>query len=160
MISVLAFFQWCEQSSLGAALRDSRWLFPVVESVHLLTLALIGGAVLLVDMRLLGLGGKGQPVVGELARDVEPWLVGGLVVMLTSGVVLFASEALKLYYSGAFWSKMTFLGLAILFTFTVRRWVTRSPDGQIAPVWMKVTGLMSTALWLGVGSAGRWIAFG
>src|SRR5713226_2669711 len=55
-MSLLPFFEWCEHTAVGAAIRGSAWLFPVIEAFHLLALALIGGAILIVDLRLLGLG--------------------------------------------------------------------------------------------------------
>ena len=109
---LLPFFQWCQDSSLGVIIRESVWMFPIIEAVHLLGLALIGGAVLIVDLRLAGLALKRQPV-STVARDAEPWLIGSLVVMLITGVLLFMSEALKCYYSPPFWLKMLFLSLAI-----------------------------------------------
>src|SRR3981081_1009845 len=116
-MSLLPFFMWCEHSAVGEAIRGSQWLFPVIESVHLLALVLIAGAVLVVDMRLFGLGLRRQPVA-QLARDAQPWLIGGLMVMVTSGILLFLAEAIKCYYSQAFAVKMTSLLLAIIFTFT------------------------------------------
>src|SRR5712692_5055045 len=93
-MSLLPFFQWCEASMVGRAIRLSPWAFAVIESVHLLGLAAIGGAVLLVDLRLLGLGLRRRPVA-QLARDAQPWLVGSLVVMLSTGVALFMSESIS-----------------------------------------------------------------
>ena len=87
-MSLLPFFEWCENTAIGEAVRNSLWLFPVIEAFHLVALALIGGAVLLVNMRLLGLVLRGRPV-SELARDAHPWFLGGLVVMFASGVPLF-----------------------------------------------------------------------
>ena len=66
-MSLLAFFQWCEQSGIGAAIRRSAWLFPMIEAIHLLGLGFIGGAVLVVDLRLLGFGLRRQPVA-QLSR--------------------------------------------------------------------------------------------
>src|SRR5262245_41341627 len=119
-MSLLPFFTWCEKSAIGEAIRNSQWLFPAIESVHLLGLIVIDGAVLVVDMRLFGLGLRQQPVA-LLARDAQPWLIGGLMVMLTTGILLFLTEAIKCYYSAAFAVKMTSLFLAVLFTFTVHR---------------------------------------
>ena len=82
---LLPFFQWCESTALGTAIRMSPWAFAVIESVHLLGLAVIGGAVLLVDLRMLGFGLKNQRIA-EIARAAFPWLVGSLVVMLLTGV--------------------------------------------------------------------------
>src|SRR6185312_12483876 len=134
----------------------STWLFPFVEAFHLVALAVIGGAVLLVDFRLLGLGLKRQPVA-ELAHDAQPFLIGALLFMIASGVPLFMSEAIKCYYSFAFWTKMTALLLAVAFTFTVRRYVTSAPDDRYSPIRAKAVGLTSIALWATVGWGGRWI---
>ncbi len=83
-MSLLPFFQWCENSGVGETIRNSSWLFPVIESFHLLGLAVIGGAVLVVDLRLFGFGLRRQSVA-QLAQDAQRWLVGSLVVMLVSG---------------------------------------------------------------------------
>jgi uncharacterized membrane protein SirB2 len=157
-MSVLSFFTWCENSFLGEAIRESRWLFPAIESVHLLGLAVIGGAVLVVNLRLLGLGIKRQPPA-QLWRDTRPWLLGSLTVMLISGVLLFTSEAIKLYYHEAFWVKMISLLLATVFTFTVLRKVALADPGRMRPWWGKTAALISILLWSAVGVGGRWIGF-
>src|SRR5262249_5970709 len=105
-MSGLSFFTWCEQCWIGEAIRGARWLFPVIESFHLLALAVLGGAVLILDLRMLGLVLDRQPVA-QLWHDTRRWMMGSLAVMLVSGVLLFFSEATKLYYHDAFWVKMT-----------------------------------------------------
>jgi len=157
-MSLLPFFTWCENTSLGEAIRDSRWLFPAIESVHLLGLAVMGGAVLIVDLRLLGFGPQRQPVA-QLWRDTRPWLMGSLAVMLISGISLFTSEATKLYYHEAFWVKMISLLLAMIFTLTVMRKVAIAPTGRVSPLWGRAVALISILLWTTVGVCGRWIGF-
>jgi len=157
-MSLLPFFTWCEQSAIGEAIRNSQWLFPVIESVHLLGLVVIAGAVLVVDMRLFGLGLRQQPVA-QLARDTQPWLIGSLMVMLTTGSLLFLAEAIKCYYSPAFAVKITSLLLAITFTLTVRRKVVLADEGRVRPLWSRLVAVVSLALWSGVGIGGRWIGF-
>jgi hypothetical protein len=157
-MSMLPFFQWCESSALGEAIRTSTWAFAVIESFHLLALAVIGGAVLIVDLRLLGLGLKDQRV-SDIARNAFPWMVGSLLVLLVTGVGLFLSEATKCYYSTPFWVKMTSLLLAVTFAFTVRRRITLAGDGRVAPIWNKLVAVVSLLLWFGVGAGGRWIGF-
>jgi hypothetical protein len=152
------FFEWCEATTIGNAIRTSLWAFAVIESVHLLGLAAIGGAVLIVDLRMLGIGLRRQ-AVADLARSAFPWMVGSLAVMLVTGVALFLSEAIKCYYSPAFWVKMWSLAFAMLFTFTVRRRVALAGEGRVRPVWYKVVALVSLSLWFGVGAGGRWIGF-
>ena len=116
----LPLFTRIDQSALAGLIRDSTWLFAAIESLHLLGLTLLGGAVLLVDLRLLGLGLR-QHSLANVEREAQPWLVAGLAVMLPTGFLMFASEAVKCYENGAFWVKMTSLLLAIVFTFTIRR---------------------------------------
>ncbi len=155
---LLPFFEWCEATAIGQAIRESLWLFPVIESIHLLGLAMIGGAILVVDLRLLGFGLRHQPVA-ELSRSAHPWLVGSLAVMLTTGISLFLSESIRCYYSPPFWTKMELLLVAILFTFTVRRKVALADEKRVGPIWGRVVAFVSLALWFGVGFSGRWIAF-
>jgi hypothetical protein len=157
-MSLLPFFTWCEHTAIGEAIRNSQWLFPVIESVHLLALILIAGAVLVVDMRLFGVGLRRQPVA-LLARDAQPWLIGGLIVMLSSGILLFLAEAIKCYYSPAFAVKMTSLFLALVFTFTARRKVTLTDESRMNPWLSKLVAVVSVTLWTGVGIGGRWIGF-
>lgn len=153
---LLPFFEWCEATAIGTAIRNSLWLFPVIESVHLLALAVIGGALLVLDLRLLGLGLRSQPI-RQVARDAQPWLVGSLVVMIGTGVPLFLSESIKCYYSTAFWVKITTLPVAILFTFTLRRKAALAE--RLRPHWHKLVALVSLGLWFAVAAAGRWIGF-
>jgi hypothetical protein len=155
---LLPYFQALEAGAIGEAIRDSTWLFPFIEAFHLVGLAVVGGAVLLVDFRLLGLGLRRQPVA-ELARDAQPWLIGGVLFMIGSGVPLFLAEAIKCYYSFAFWTKMAALALAIIFSFTIRRRVALAGEARVTPFWMRVVGATSILLWSTVGWGGRWIGF-
>lgn len=155
---MLSVFQAIEFSTVGQIIKNSSWAFAVIESVHLLALAAIGGAVLLVDLRLLGLGLRRQ-TVADVARDAQPVLVWSLAVMLATGFALFVSEAIKCYYSTPFWVKMTSLALAILFTFTVKRKLTLSENVTVRPFTQRLVAVVSLALWFGVGAGGRWIGF-
>src|SRR5262245_59539524 len=153
-MNLLRLFQWFESTAIGIVVRESLWMFPVIECIHLLALATLGGAVLVVDLRLLGLGLRAQPT-HELARKLQPWLVGSIGVMIATGVPMFLSESLKCYYSPPFWYKMGLLVLAMVFAFTVRRrMISSSSDGL-----RRLTAVASLALWFGVGFSGRWIAF-
>jgi len=154
-MDLLPLFQWFEATAIGTLIRESLWLFPVIQCGHLLALASLGGAVLVVDLRLLGLGLHSQPVA-DLARKVHPWLAGSLIAIVVTGILMFLSEAIKCYYSPPFWYKIGLLTAATLFAFTVRR---RVLAGGGTPVSRPITAIVSLALWLGVGFAGRWIAF-
>jgi hypothetical protein len=153
-----AFCQWCSNSFFGHGVRNSVWLFPSIEIIHLLALGVLGGTILIINLRLLGVRFRNEPV-SDLARELQPWMIGSLAVMLVSGFFLFASEAEKMYGNSAFRAKMASLALAIVFTFTLYRKVTLSEETQMSPVWNSVAALISLVLWTGVGLAGRAIGY-
>jgi Family of unknown function (DUF6644) len=157
-MTLLPFFQWCEATLLGQAIRDSQWLFPVIESVHLIALAAIGGALLVLDLRMLGVGIRHRSVA-EVAREAQPWLIASLIVMVVTGVSLFLSEAIKCYYSQAFWVKMTTLPIAVVFALTIRRRIAAAEEGRISPLLRAAVAVISLTLWFTVAAAGRWIGF-
>jgi hypothetical protein len=157
-MSWLPFFQWCYDSSVGEGIRESTWIFPVIEACHLLGLGLTVGAVLIVDLRLLGVGLTREPVA-QLAAATRPWLIGSLALMVTTGSLLFLSEATKCYYSIPFWVKMTSLVLVLLFTFTFRRRVIGTGLASKRPRLARWTAVVSLCLWFGVAWGGRWIGF-
>ncbi len=152
-----SFFRWCESTLIGRAIADSVWAFPILEAVHLLGLCMLGGALLVVDLRLLGVGLTGQPVA-RLARYARPWLVASVIVMVLTGVPLFLSEAIKAYYNTSFWVKMCTLPVALTFTFAVRERVARR-EADDPGVVGRIVGAVSLALWFTVAAAGRWIGF-
>ena len=154
---LLPFFEWCESLWLGQFIVNSNWLFPVIEAVHLLALAVLGGAVLVVDLRLMGLGLRSRGA-SELWRAARPWTVAAITAMVVTGVLLFMSEPIKLYYSDSFWVKITTLPIAIAFAFTVRARVTAQAVRHTARRQLLV-GALSIALWVVVAAAGRWIGF-
>jgi len=156
--SVLALFRWCENTSLGAAVRGSRWMFPVVEAGHLIALAVFGAAVLIVDLRLWDRGLR-ERSVADVARNAQPLLLGSLALMLITGYMLLAADAERYYYNPAFWSKMVFLFIALVFTFTVRQTVAMSDQTRVGPFWGRLVALVSLALWSGVGIGGKAIGF-
>src|SRR5213076_2427430 len=144
------FAKWSEATALGRVIRNSEYAFPMIEFVHLAALAVIGGAVLIVDMRMLGLGLK-KTSVAELAKDAQPYVTASLIVMLMTGIALYSSEATKCYASVAFWIKMASLLLAMIFTYTIKKRVAAGDHAN------KLVGAMSIVLWFGVAWGGRWI---
>jgi len=157
-MSVLDFCKWLQFSAPLVAMRSSPWLFPIIATVHLMGLAMIGGAVLVVDLRLLGLGLRRQPVA-QIARDAERWLLRSLLVSLPTGALLFMCFATKYYYLTFFWVKMASLLAVLVFTFSIRRRVTMADETRVSPAWSKVVALVSLSLWTTVAIGGRWIGF-
>ena len=153
----LAFFQWCEGTLVGETVRTSVWLFPVIEAVHLLGLSLLGGAVLVLDLRLLGVLLRSESIA-DLARSTKLWAMAGMIAMASTGVPLFMSEAVKCYYNPSFWVKMATLPVAVAFTIAVRYWIGTKPPAATSPR-TRLAGVVSIGLWFTVAAAGRWIGF-
>lgn len=141
-------------SALGQAMQTSKWDFALVEMVHLLALALLGGSVLIVDLRLLGVVLKGESA-RRIGRDLSRLLIGSLTVMILTGIALLSEEAGKCYYSPAFRWKMALLVSAVLFYFTLHRRALLRTDKATPTLWSRAAAVISLTLWLGVGVAGR-----
>lgn len=156
---LFAFCHWSDKTALGDGIRNSVWLFPFVEIFHLLALGVLGGIVLLLNLRLLGVPFFRKEPLPNLTREVWPLMIGCLTVMILSGYALFTSEAMKDFYNWGFRLKMGSLLLVIIFTFTIFRKVTLSDEETIPPVWRKVTAVVSLLLWLTVGLGGRSIGY-
>ena len=154
---MLWFFEWCEATWLGTAVRESVWAFPVLEAIHLLGLSLLGGALLVLDLRMLGVGLTSQRI-SALAAAARPWLLRALGVMLLTGVPLFLSEAVKCYWNLSFRTKMVALPLALGFTFLLRERVVRDAALETSTR-SRLVAVGSILIWFTVAASGRWIGF-
>jgi hypothetical protein len=157
-MSVLELFRWVQFSPPLVAMRGLWWFFPIIATIHLMGLAVIGGAVLLVDLRLLGFGLQRQPAA-LLALDAERWLLRALPVMLVTGILLFMCFATKYYFLWFFWLKMGALVAVLVFTFTIRRRVAMADEADTRPLVRRLVALVSLSLWTTVALGGRWIGF-
>lgn len=159
---MLEFCQWLDHTAIGTAIRQSLWLFPGIETVHLLGMATLVAAISILDLRLLGWTLRQQRITNLAARLIPlAWL--GFVVQLVTGVLLFSSEAVKIYGNPAFRLKMLLLLLAgvqaLLFQTLVRPKLPNWDERPSLPAAAKVMGLISILLWVGIVSAGRFIGF-
>jgi hypothetical protein len=137
-------------------LRESAYGVAAINIIHLLSLTIFLGAVFIVDLRLLG-GGLSTVPVRQVSRDARPWLIGGFFALLVSGSMQVLTTPIKEYYSPNFWLKMQLLAVALLFTLFVRRRITQADEDRVAPVWLKVVGLVSIGLWGWIAVNGRLI---
>jgi hypothetical protein len=122
---------------------------------HVLALMVFAGAILIVDLRMLGVGVRDQPL-RQVAQDARPWLFGGLLALLLTGIPQFGALAIRNYFNWFFWFKMSVLILAAVYTLTVRHRITLA-EQPIGPFGQKVIALLSLALWLTVTVSGRMI---
>jgi hypothetical protein len=150
-----SFFQWLTNSDLASAMNNHEWAFPIVQSFHFIGFALSIGTIAIVDFRLLGIGMRRQNA-SEIARDLNPWTLAGLAMMLITGPLMFATDANTYHYNPSFQFKMTCLMLALLFHFTLHRRAVR-PD--VSPIAARLAGALSLILWTAVVAGGRMIAF-
>jgi hypothetical protein len=161
-MSLLQVCQWLNDTQLATAIRESDVVFPVIETVHVLGIALLAGTVAIVDLRLLGLILKKERV-SQVAGQILPLTWVGFAAMFGSGALLFLAEAAKSYYNPAFRFKMLLLIIAglnpLIFHSTVYRQVSSWDESPIAPRRARLTGYLSLALWSGIIVAGRAIAY-
>src|SRR5688572_9395266 len=110
----------------------------------------------MVDIRLLGRDYT-QHQMATVARDARPWLTGGIIGMVLTGVPQFNSLATQEYHSEFFRNKMLFFLAALIFTFTVRRMVAFAPEGRFGPLVGKLVAIISIVLWSGIAIEARLI---
>ena len=150
------FFDQLEQSFIGETIRNSIWMFPVIEAFHLIGLAILGGSILVGDLRLLGLLLSTKPinyVIGQTTLILKL----GLIILVSTGIPLFLSEAIKCYYSRAFWIKMSALLIGLVFLFFIRNPIGLSAVKDNTK--LKLIGFISISIWAIVAGSGRWIGF-
>jgi hypothetical protein len=153
--------QALEHGGVGAAMRDSMWLYPVVETVHIIGFIILVGAVIMFDLRVLGLS-KRVPV-RLLAAHLLPWGALALVLIVPAGLLMFASDASTLVSNRAFVLKMMLLMLAgtnaAAFHLGAFRTAERWDQGVTAPLSARLHAGASMAIWLAIVSCGRMIAY-
>lgn len=156
-MSMVHLFQWFDATPISKVIRDSTYIFPVVEVFHLFGLTLLLGTVTVMSLRMLGMGMRRQSVY-EVARNLMPWSVGAALLTIVSGILLFLSEAMKCYGNAAFPWKMYFLlGGILLYLLWQRR--VASPNSRMGPGQLRIIAILALVLWYGVAIAGRAIAF-
>src|SRR5438874_2120889 len=122
---LLQFFRWADHLWIATFIRDSTWIFALLEVFHLFGLTLLLGTMSVVALRMCNAGITSRPL-NEVAADAFPFTIAGMVVSISSGLLLFVSEALKCYGSTPFFVKMGLLFAGLLFTFTFQRRLTRA----------------------------------
>jgi len=153
----IGFFRWCEVVWPGNWIREATWVFAIVETIHIMVLAVLLGTIFVVDLRLLGLGLKRRSAA-QLAKELMPWTLTSMVLMLLTGIPLFMSEAVRLADSAPFFYKMLFLVLGLITHFTIFRRSTQAGKAEGTGLG-KLAACLSLVCWFGVAIAGRAIAF-
>ena len=162
MQAIQSFCESLEHTRVAASVRESIWLFPELEIVHLLGMAALLGTVAAFDLRILGLALRGQSI-SRMAHRLLPWTWIGFAVQVITGTLLFSSEAVKLSTNPAFRLKILLIfaaGLnALIFHGLSSRNRANWDNNTKPPLKAKLAGLTSITLWIGVVAAGRLIGF-
>jgi hypothetical protein len=154
-MSVAEVFHWIQETGWATNIRESGLTYPIIMSLHLSAIAFFGGMILMTNMRLLGLAMTGIPLP-DLVKQLRPWKWAGFVMMVTCGVLLASAKADTYYPNPYFRMKMALLFLVLLHALVFRR----SVYGALRPGrHARVAACLSLALWLGILSMGRWIAY-
>jgi len=151
-----------EASGLATTIRNSLFLFPLIESVHVIGLTMVFGTIVIIDLRLLGIASTRRPFTA-IASDVFKWTWMAFAVTATTGALMFITNASTYYQSAYFRAKMALLALSglnmLVFELTARRSIHAWDRNASAPASGRAVAVLSLVIWIGVIVLGRWIGF-
>jgi hypothetical protein len=157
-----ALISYFEDSALADNIRENDLLFPLVESVHVLSICLVVGSILVVDLRLLGLASINRPL-SRVANGILPLTWSAFAVAVASGSLLFISNATKYLENGYFVAKILLICAAglnmVVFHFISARDLPKWEKEKTLPFSARLAGGLSILLWVSVVTCGRWIGF-
>ena len=160
--SLTQLSSWLETTQASATIQTVEWIIPTVQTIHILAISVVMGAMVLVDLRLLGVAMRSQ-AANDVAKRLLPNVWYALGVLLVSGAILITGEPGRSLTNPAFSLKMILLAITIVMTFLLQRSASNgtsfwqlAPSKRMAPT---VVALVSLALWIGIIFSGRWIAY-
>ncbi len=160
-MTVLAMMTWLEHRPFAIAIAESTWLFPIVETTHVLALTVVVGSVAMMDLRLLGVGSKDR-AASEVIASSLPWAWSAFAVAFVAGSLMFSSKAATYYVNLPFRIKRLCLALAalnmLIFHFFTARGMA-AWDRSTPPLAARVAAACSLTLWIVIVATGRWIGF-
>jgi hypothetical protein len=159
-MTIASLLEWIESTPLSIAIREGGLPYPIIGGLHLLSIALFGGMLLVTDLRLLGWAMRSR-LVSELWYQFLPWKRLGFTVVVVTGVLLAWAEPIRLYKSPSFWVKMALFALVGVHALVFRRNVYAHPEKLDATIGSqaKLAAVLSLLLWAGIIVGGRLIAF-
>ena len=156
------FFTWMNETPWSIALRESFVVWPLLEATHVLTIMLFVGTIIMVDLRLLGVAFRQVPV-SEMTTRILPWTIGGFVVMIVTGLLLFYAKPLVYYHNIFFRVKIVVLLLAmaniLYFHKRVQGNLAAWDLSQAIPRNARIAAVLSLSAWVMIVISGRLIAY-
>ncbi len=162
LAEVIRFSDWLSLTPISMFIQTVEWIIPMVQSVHILAIAIVMSSVIMVDLRLLGLVGQSQSI-SSTARRFLPWVWWSLLVLLITGVVLITAEPRRDLLNPVFQAKMILLAVAMIVTVAFQKAVSGNmgawdqAPGRPAGPW--ITAVTSLLVWTAIVGCGRWIAY-
>jgi hypothetical protein len=161
-MDIVAFLKSLEASGLATRIRDSLWLFPLIESTHVIGLALVFGTIAIIDLRLLGIAST-QRSFQRMASDILKWTWAAFAMTALTGTLMFITNALVYYHNFFFRMKMLLLVLSginmLIFELTAGRTIHNWDKAPSAPSAGKAVAAVSLVMWISIIVMGRLIGF-
>ena len=162
MSAVGEVINWLQTTQLSTTIRESDWLFPAIECVHVIAFVTVVGSISVVDLRLMGLASKGRRI-DETIESLLPITWIAFAIAAVAGLLLFVSKPITYTQNFFFLGKMLLLAAAGANMLIFHRFVEHRAAGQTVgstpPLAARASGLASLALWIAIVAFGRWIGF-
>jgi hypothetical protein len=159
---MLSVCQWIFRTPLSVSIRESIWVYPILDVLHCVGILLVAGTIVVVDLRLLGFGLR-RLSVSSVVGQVLPWTLSGFGFMFVTGSLLAWSEPVRLYRSLFFSWKLLFLATAgvnaLLFHYGIYRSVGAWDSASLTPARARLAGVVSIVCWICVIAAGRAVGY-
>lgn len=161
-MSLHSFSEWLGGTPLSLVIQNTTWIIPAVQSVHILSIAVVISCAAIFDLKVLGLIGRGQPT-GAYASRFLTWIWYAVIVLAVSGAILITGEPSRSLENPAFQLKMLLLILAMIGTFVLQRPLKGDPAfwelNDNRKLISKGVAILTLAFWIGIIFCGRWIAY-
>ena len=155
------FIAWLAGTEMSATITNTPWIIPAVQTVHILAICVVMSSVLLLNLRLVGLIGGGEPK-DVFTRRYLPWVWTALVVLLLSGSILIVGEPNRDLDDWVFWTKMSLVITAVVLTLVLEQPVLRNAQfwesGARRPI-SRFLAVAAISCWICIAICGRWIAY-
>jgi hypothetical protein len=158
MESIIA---WISSTQANTVIRDVVWIIPLVQTIHILAICVVMSSVLLLNLRLVGLIGGGEPK-DVFTRRYLPWVWTALVVLFLSGSILIWGEPGRDLQNPTFWTKMSLIVTAIILTFILEKPILRDAhfwDTGAKRIVSRLLAVAAISCWIWIAVCGRWIAY-
>lgn len=160
-MSLLGLCEWLGETWLSIGIRESLWVYPMLHFAHILSISVMFGSIVFLDLRLVGAGFRKRRVT-DVAEQLLPWTWAGYVLMFLSGALIFSSDPVRYYGSVLFRIKLLLMILAgvnaLVFHYTLYRRVS-AWDLDVPPARARLAGAVSITAWVAVIVTGRAVGY-